>query len=59
MKKEIKLKIEYGGGLDEKLDNILEKILKDFGWRFEGSGFDFETDIRDLAFFKEFKFKKK
>ena len=55
MNKEIKLTIKYNGGIDKKLDNTLEKLVKSFGWKFEGSGFDFKTEVRDLVFYQSIK----
>jgi len=64
MKKEFQLKIEYSfkpecpdgwEKLSEKLDKEIEKIVKKFGFKFEGSGWDFGTNIRDLSFYKKIK----
>ena len=61
MKKEQKLKIKYSFRptlkpedfkLTDKLDKKLEKIVKDFGFEFEGSGYNFKTKERDLGFYK-------
>jgi len=53
VKKELKeLKIIYND-FDEKLDNALAKVAKEFGYKFEGSGFTFGTEERDLLFTKE------
>ena len=60
-KKELKLKIRYNfipelkpdeWKLADKLDKEIEKVAKKFGFKFEGSGFDFHTKIRDLTFYK-------
>lgn len=53
--KEIELKIIYDRPLDEKLDKALEKLLKKFGWKWGGSGLDFKTEKRDLAYYKLWK----
>jgi len=54
--KERKLKITYkiqdNGEIDEKLEKELAKILKRFGWLWEGQGYDFQTRIRDLGFYR-------
>lgn len=49
---EEKLTIQYSGGLDSKLDDELEKVVKKFGWKFSGRGFDHEDKMRDLGFYK-------
>lgn len=44
------LRIYYDGPLDEKLDKVLEKALKPFGFERWASGYNVCEDIRDLAF---------
>lgn len=39
--------------ITDKLDKKLENIAKEFGFKFEGSGFDFKTWKRDLSFYKK------
>ena len=54
--KERKLKITYkiqdNGEIDEKLEKELAKILKKFGWLWEGQGYTSYKRIRDLSFYK-------
>lgn len=47
------LKITYVPDFSGKLDNALEKVAKEFGYKFDSSGYDFETMERDLLFTKE------
>lgn len=60
--KELQLKIKYsfrptlkayGFKMTDKLDKELERVAKKLGFKFEGSGFDFHTKVRDLAFYKK------
>ena len=57
-KEEIKLKLEYSfrpslkQNIIIELDYELKRVAKRFGFKFEGSGFDFKTRIRDLSFYK-------
>ena len=37
-------------GLDKKLDSLLEKALEKCGYSLWATGFDVETEERDLAF---------
>jgi len=50
--KEKRLTIKYTGELDEKLDEALEELVKEFGWKSHGRGFDYEPYVRDLEFYK-------
>lgn len=57
---EEKLTIEYEGerlkgGVNSKLDKALEKTVKEFGYILSGTGFDMDTQVRDLGFYKEAK----
>lgn len=53
VKKELKeVKVVYDGS-NRKLDDALEKVAKEFGYKFDSSGYDFETMERDLLFTKE------
>jgi hypothetical protein len=47
--KENELKIFYSGGLNQDLDNAIEKLLGAFGYERWASGMD-KDDVRDLAF---------
>jgi len=52
---EKKLKITYQGEVSEEFDEEVKKFLKKQGWKFEGSGWNFEKQERDLAFYKPIK----
>jgi len=44
------MKIIYKGEPNTLLDQTLEAILKVFRYEFEGSGYNFKTNERDLGF---------
>ena len=48
-----KLKIVYTPKLDKELDKELKELLDKLGWEFQGSGYFFEKEERDLTFTKE------
>jgi len=50
--KELKLKIKYDG-FDDKFDKQIEKLVKKFGWKFEGHGYYFGINKTDMAFYKK------
>ena len=50
---EEKLKIVYTGELNEKLDKAIEKFAKSLGYQFEGSGYEFAANRRDISFYKK------
>jgi|24BtaG_2_1085350.scaffolds.fasta_scaffold33389_1 hypothetical protein len=52
-KKEKKFKVTYTGIPMSSFDKIIEECLEVIGWKFEGSGYDFEKDVRDLSFYKK------
>ena len=51
---EPKLKVKYKipSKVDKKLDKTIERVFKKLGWKWEGSGYDFYTQERDLDFYK-------
>lgn len=51
-KQKLKIKYQIPEKLDEKMDRELGKVLKKYGWKFEGSGFNHEIGERDLGFYK-------
>lgn len=53
-KKELKLKIKYDG-FDIKLDKKLEKLVGDFGWKWDSNGYDFGSNKTDMNFYKKLK----
>lgn len=51
-----KLTIEYDGGkrqVNSKMDKEFGKVAKKFGYKLSGTGFDLQTQKRDLGFYKE------
>lgn len=36
--------------LDKKLDTDIKRLLKSYGYKFIGSGFDFTNEFRDMEF---------
>ena len=48
--KKSELKIFYAGGLNEDLDNELERVLGAFGYERWASGLEIESGVRDIAF---------
>jgi hypothetical protein len=44
------LKVIYDGPLDHELDLAIEDAIRPLGWKWWASGYEFETDKRDLAF---------
>ena len=51
-----KVKVIYKlekGRLNSKLDREIEKFFKSYGLEFDGSGFDFTTEERDLYFYSK------
>jgi hypothetical protein len=51
--RENKLTIIYDGKPDDEFEEAIEKFVKKFGWKWEGSGYDFVDDKRDLSFYKK------
>lgn len=47
-----KLKIIYQGEANIELDKDIEKTVKKYDYKFIGSGYDFRTKERDLAYVK-------
>jgi len=49
---EIRVRYKYSGNgrVNEVFDRQMEKLAKEYGLEFEGSGYDFETKERDLIF---------
>ena len=43
------LRIRYDG-FDPDLDTALIEVLKPVGWHWWASGFNYQSDVRDLAF---------
>ena len=50
MKKETKEKIIKYNGFDPKIDKAIENAMKKIGYKWYASGYDFQTEIRDLCF---------
>jgi len=50
--KELKLKIKYDG-FDDKFDKQIEKLVKEFGWKFDSSGYYFGLNRTDINFYKK------
>ena len=46
------LKVFYHGSIDSIIDEQLEGVLGKHGYRRWASGYDFEDNVRDLAFDK-------
>jgi len=53
IKNPIKLKVRYGGGFNEAFDREIKKVVEKYNWLFEGSGYDLQTNERDLSFFRK------
>ena len=54
MNKELKLTITYEGGeIIREMDNALTELLKEYGWKWSGSGIESETGLRDIGFYKK------
>ena len=47
------IKVEYKGKLNRQLDDKIRQAFKSIGYRFIGSGYYFEKDLRDLVFEKK------
>ena len=46
----MKLTVLYDGRVDVELDDALIEALVGLGFEFYASGYNFERDVRDLAF---------
>ena len=48
----IKVKMTYSGGIKEDIDDLFKDFLGKQGYKYEfiGSGFNFDTNIRDVEF---------
>jgi len=52
--REQKLKIYYDSqSVNSEMEKAIEKLLKKYNYKFEGSGYDLAKGIRDLAFYKK------
>ena len=50
---ELRLRVYYDcDEPDSKMDEAIEKVVKKFGWKFEGTGYTFRDSQRDLTFYK-------